>query len=291
MAGFRYQYLRQSNLSAFPAFGFSSSAGTTDAAVTPRVGLLWQPRTWLSLYSNYVENFGPNNGYGQTADSKEVPPTSAHQWELGTKTTLLDGRLSATVAYYELAKTNIPTTDPANPQFVVVTGEALSRGWEFDVQGEIVRGWNVIANYANDDVRVTKSSPTDTFNPPGTRFAQVPRSRGNLWSTYEFQSGSLRGLKLGVGATAQGNEPYLFGGTSPLRLPGYASIDAMAGYGFRLGAAKCSVQLNATNLLDQRYITNSELPTPDPSNPPYGTQRAVIYGSPRSFLGSLRIEL
>jgi iron complex outermembrane receptor protein len=54
MGGLRYQYVHIT----------SSYTALTDDAVTPRVGILWQPQSWLSVYSNYVENFGANSGRG-----------------------------------------------------------------------------------------------------------------------------------------------------------------------------------------------------------------------------------
>ena len=43
----------------------------------------------------------------------------------------------------------------------IAVGEVRSRGPELDIQGEILPGWNVIATYANQDVRVTKSNDTE----------------------------------------------------------------------------------------------------------------------------------
>ena len=288
LGGIRYQFLSQDSFANLPAFALSQNISVRDDAVTPRVGLLWRPRDWLSLYGSYAENFGPNNNSSITPDGKLVPPTSAHQWEVGAKTDSLGGRLSATLAYFDLTKTNIPTADPANPGFVLLIGEARSTGLELDLQGEVLPGWNIIANYAYTNARVTQASPADTSNPVGSPLGGVPKDLGHLWTTYEFQFRELRGLKIGAGATYNGPEPYLFAGTSSLRIPGYATLDLTAGYSFKLGLLKSSVQLNATNILDKIYIINSELPTTD--NPPYGTQRAVIYGAPRTLLGSLKIE-
>jgi iron complex outermembrane receptor protein len=86
-----------------------------------------RPRDWLSVYANYAEGFGPNDSY-TAYPNKPVAPSDARQWEVGAKTEIFDGRLRATAAYFELTKTNVPTSDPAHPGFSIVTGEVLSKG-------------------------------------------------------------------------------------------------------------------------------------------------------------------
>jgi iron complex outermembrane receptor protein len=162
----------------------------------------------LSLYSNYAENFGANTGAfafggldasGNPLPGKPLPPQSAQQWEVGAKTEFLDGRLRATLAYFDLTKQNVATVDFQHQTECGgggcsrAVGEARSKGPELDIQGEILPGWNVIATYANQDVRVTKSSNasgTDFFGfEVGNRLEFVPRNIGSVWNTYEIQQG------------------------------------------------------------------------------------------------------
>ncbi|NOU20195.1 MAG: TonB-dependent receptor, partial [Methyloglobulus sp.] len=134
MGGIRYQYIHTHKKDLLS----STTSAQTQDAVTPRVGILWQPQSWLSLYANYVESFGANNG--TVFPNKVVSPSSAEQFEGGIKTEFFDGRLRATLAYYDLTKTNIATTDPRpnRGDFVVVTGAVHSRGPELDITGEIL---------------------------------------------------------------------------------------------------------------------------------------------------------
>ncbi|MEI7997116.1 MAG: TonB-dependent receptor, partial [Methylococcaceae bacterium] len=81
MGGIRYQNIRLRNKFVYAKdFGgdVSPTPSTADA-VTPRVGILWQPQNWLSLYANYVESFGAN--YGNIYPTTPVPPTNAEQYE------------------------------------------------------------------------------------------------------------------------------------------------------------------------------------------------------------------
>ncbi len=42
--------------------GAVSDTPSSADAVNPRVGILWQPQHWLSVYANYLESFGANYG-------------------------------------------------------------------------------------------------------------------------------------------------------------------------------------------------------------------------------------
>lgn len=298
LGGVRYQNLNQRNQFTDPTCYLTSTCtldhltkqyGLTAEAVTPRVGLLWRPVEWISLYGNYTEGFSPNPGLA-TRDGSLVAPSQGNQWEGGVKVELFGGRLRATGAYYHLVKTNIPI-QIAGTQYFTVAGEARSQGPELDIQGEILPGWNAIATYANTDVIFTKSdSSLDPAHPAGARFETTPRNTASLWSTYEFQQEPLRGLKIGAGYTYRGPQlPWNFSGkiVQTPELPGYGTVDAMAAYEFHLDKTKIIAQLNVKNLFDRRYYAESELlqaPTQ-----PYDYQKRV-YGAPRTFMGSIRAE-
>jgi iron complex outermembrane recepter protein len=205
MGGLRYQYVHTTNDAGFgPGGGISVLA--TDEAVTPRVGLSWQPKSWFSLYGNYTENFGAQAGaraFKAGTPGTPLSPQTAQQWEGGIKTEFLDGRLRATFAYYDLTKQNVATADTqhiieCNGPCSIAVGEVNSHGPELDIQGEILPGWNMIATYASLDVRVTKSTgdPNGTGFEVGNRLQFVPRNVGSLWTTYEAQQGALKGFKV-----------------------------------------------------------------------------------------------
>lgn len=122
-----------------------------------------------------------------------MPPSEAEQWEVGAKTEFFGGRLRATLAYYDLTKTNVATDDNLRPNqgFSVVAGAVRSRGPELDIQGEILPGWNLIAAYANTDVITTKTF--NAYPAQGNRYHGVPRNTASFWNTYEFKNGDWQG--------------------------------------------------------------------------------------------------
>ena len=291
LGGIRYQNIHETEV--FTATGSSSSVNPviTADAVTPRVGLVWQPQHWLSLYSNFAEGFGVNTGFTYP-DGKAVPPTGAEQWEIGAKTEFFNGRLRATLAYFDLTKTNIATANP-NPTLAAqgyssVTGAARTRGPELDIQGEILPGWNVIGNYANLDAVITQSNNGDV----GNRFYNVPRNLGKVWTTYEVQQGNAKGLKFGGGVTLQDGLVGGYSQSTAANIPGYATVSLMSGYSFKVGKPKITLQLNVDNLLDKQYYTNGVNNSTQLINAiGYSYQYDYrSFGMPRTFIGSINIQ-
>ncbi|QGM46805.1 TonB-dependent siderophore receptor [Methylocystis heyeri] len=298
LGGLRYQYLNQRNqftdgncfATATCTLDFLVKRyGELDQVVTPRVGLLWRPREWVSFYGNYTEGFSPNLGK-ISSDGTLIAPSSANQWEGGVKLELFDGRVRATGAYYHLVKTNIPV-QAIGTQFYTTVGAARSQGPEFDLQGEILPGWKAIIAYANTDVIYTKTNPIlDPAHPVGSRFEGVPRNTARLFSTYEFQLEPLRGLKFGGGYTFHGTQPaWNFSGINfhTYQVPSYGVVDLLAAYEFSVGTSKLTAQLNVANLFDRKYYTDAEVqhfPTV-----PFDAQPR-LFGNPRMLKASLKAE-
>jgi iron complex outermembrane receptor protein len=244
----------------------------SDTATTPRVGLLWQPQSWLSLYGNYAENFGANTG--RDWQNEALRPESAQQKELGVKAEFLGGKLRTSLAYFDLTKQNVATSDPAHLGFQIAVGEIRSKGTELDIQGEIQRGWNVIATYAHTDARITKSNNGDE----GLRKGDVPKDMASLWTTYEFSQTQLPGWKVGGGATWRSSTTDA---TNTIDTPGYTLVDVMTSYEFKAGRKKVTAQLNINNLFDKSYFTDAMV---------YGNLGYMQFGAPRAATASLKVE-
>ena len=243
-----------------------------DGGFSPNVGVVVQPIPWLSFYANYAQSFGLSNGTpapGQPA----LPPQKGTQWEGGVKAELLDNRLVATFAYYDIHKTNI-LQQVLGTGYSIPIGEAESKGVEFDLAGRINDNWSAIATYTHDDALITE----DQTGNVGHRLQNVPRNQGSLWLKYTAPA-ELRGLNVGAGLRAVGQRPG--DDQNDFWVPAYATVDAFASYKLPLPAQypKMTIQLNVNNLANARYYEAST----------YG-RLAVYPGSPRTFLVSLRAE-
>jgi len=165
-----------------------------------------------------------------------------------------------------------------NPVNTVTIGEAESRGVEFDVAGEILPGWRMIGAYSHLPFsEITKDVGFDGgLSNQGKRLFLAPRHAGSFWNTYEFLGGHLRGLKLGAGVVAVGQREGDPGNT--FQLPGFATVNLLASYQWKLGPTKLTAQLNVDNLLDKTYFTGTN------------SGLNITPGAPRTFLGALRVE-
>ncbi|NEQ83695.1 MAG: TonB-dependent receptor, partial [Moorea sp. SIO2I5] len=76
-------------------------------------------------------------------------PEQGEQFEVGVKAELLEGRLAANLAYFDITLENVTTPDPNNQFFLVTVGEERSQGVELDVAGEILPGWNLVQRGRN----------------------------------------------------------------------------------------------------------------------------------------------
>ncbi|MEH1889897.1 MAG: TonB-dependent receptor [Nostoc sp.] len=146
------------------------------------------------MYASYSRSF---NADGSRDRNKELlEPSRGTQYEVGIKAELFDKRLSATLAAYDIAKTNVPTVDPIDDQYSIALGEVKSRGIELDVAGEILTGWKVIASgYLNNAYVSKDNNPTVQ----GKHLENAPYHGASLWTTYEIKQGDLQGLQFGAG--------------------------------------------------------------------------------------------
>jgi iron complex outermembrane receptor protein len=251
------------------------------------VGVVFQPLPWFSVYGNFTESYGLNNGLN-AANLKPLPSQQAIQWEAGVKAEFFDKMLTATAAFFDINKHNIATANPIDP--TGATYELLSarsHGAELDITGRIDRNWSVIANYSHVDVRVTKGSPYNPADPQdliydlpftGYKLPGVPDNTGNLWVKYDAD-GAFRGVTGAVGVsrigTAQGDFANSF------IMPAYTLVKLMAGYRFQVGKTWVTTQVNVDNLTNSRYFYGFTA---------YSNRFSMTPGAPRSALATVRIE-
>lgn len=240
-------------------------------AFKPRVGLLYQPWDWGSVYFNYTESLGLNNGM-QTSGQPFAPET-ATQYEFGVKTEFFDKRLLATLALYNITKNNMLTPSPINPAYSISVGQARSKGVELELQGQVTKNINLIGAYSYDAAKITQAND----GTQGNMLPNVPLNSGSLWGKYTFDNDVLPGVSLGTGVYVRGmrqGDVY-----NAFQLPGYARWDASAAYSFEEFGGKITTQLNVYNILNQIYYDSA-----------IGGSTHVFPGVPLTFLGSVRVE-
>ena len=193
LAGLRYDTVKQTLTNVQTASTPASDRSRQDDAVTPRLGIVYHPISELSLYASYARSFNPSQSV--SASGELLEPEEGEGFEVGVKAELLNRKLFATVAYFDITKQNVAVANPVFLNFSIATGEQRSRGVGLDVNGDILPGWNVVVTYAYIDAEVTKDANPGLV---GSRLVNIPE-HSVVWTTYEIQTGSLQSLGIGFG--------------------------------------------------------------------------------------------
>ena len=219
------------------------------SATSPRVGLVYQPSKAWSLYASAAKGFRPNSGI--SIANQAFPAEQSRSYELGAK--LETGKLTGTLAVYDISKRNVLTVNPLNTDFAVAAGEVGSRGLELDVSGELARGLRVSGAYAYTDATVTRGDNTIVT---GSRFANVARHSANLVATQQFSLGTGM-ASFGGGLQYVGERLGDVAVSSNFTLPAYTTAKLLASYS---PTAKLRLSLNVENLFNRSYYASSYSP-------------------------------
>jgi iron complex outermembrane recepter protein len=235
---------------------------------TPRIGFVYQVTPNQSVYAQYQTSLAANNGRNPK-DGAALKPERAKQFELGYKAQWFDGALATTLAAYQLEKKNLADYSLFFAQNIILTtGKARSRGLEFDALGQLSERVSVIASYAYTETEVIE----DAFN-RGKQLANVPKHSGSIWARY-----TLGAYSFGGGIFAQSQRQGDSGNT--FQMPGYATVDLMASYAFRMGTGRATTQANLKNAFNKTYFTSSHQFVSD----------WVAVGAPRTASLTLRYD-
>ncbi|MDZ7645419.1 MAG: TonB-dependent receptor [Woeseiaceae bacterium] len=162
------------------------------------------------FYYSYSEGFEPQtftDGDGNTISA----PQEMEQHEIGLKAEMIDGAVGMAVALFDYEITNIEVSSSYLGSFggfgsTVLEGSQEATGLELELIGEILPGWNVLANYAWLDAEILNPNNT-AGTPPRT----TPEHSGAITTTYEFLDGSMAGLRVGATLKFSGDYSYVEG--------------------------------------------------------------------------------
>ena len=222
-----------------------------DGFFSPRVGLIYRPESWISIYGNRVEGFGLNTYRSDT--SQPLKPETSTQYEAGVKTELLDGKLNTNLAYFHIGKNNVAALIGDGGVFSTI-GSARSQGIELDIAGKLTESLSLTTSYAFTDAKITSEfiDSNTGNNDQGHRLPNVAEHSSNTWLKYAFHESELKGLSMGIGAYIAGKRNG--DNANSYQLPGYVRVDTFAGYSMKLGSSKLTTQLNVNNIFDKTYF-------------------------------------
>jgi iron complex outermembrane receptor protein len=226
----------------------------------------------ISVYGMYGKSFLPTI-FDVDASGQILDPETGTIYEAGVKTEWLEQRLAINAAMYRIDRDKIAISVEGSPGtfFAIPSGLQRSEGFELEINGQPLPGWNLSAAYNRLDSNF--EDPRDPF------FGATPGGaadwQASLFTSYELQSGPLQGF--GVGATAFAIDDRGLSTFSRGMLDGYERVDLNF---FYKGLPRWEFALLIRNVLDERYVE--------------GADRAgaiAQFGSPTAALLTVRRQL
>ncbi|HWC63274.1 MAG TPA: TonB-dependent siderophore receptor, partial [Rhizomicrobium sp.] len=211
--------------------------------------LIYKPVENGTFYLTYGTSFNPsaetldiiNSFTSFSLNNENIGPERNQTIELGTKWAI--GGVVANASLFETDKVNVRIPDPSIPGFNTLGGNQRVQGFELNLQGKIMEGWNVNLGYDYLSSGTTRTAPGGPV--AGFPLVFTPHNNLKFWTTYQV----LPELEIGGGGEYVGSR---YAQTSvPVELvPDYMTFDAMAKYKIN---DQMEVQLNAYNLTDRLY--------------------------------------
>lgn len=223
-----------------------------------RAGLMYKATKNINAYASYIEGFQMQTdaylGYDgfrrRLSDGKIVrdpfKPKTTRMYEFGAKTEWLEGKLHASIAYYDIKQNNILTYDDtvyngAVDELMTEGGTERNKGLEIDVMGRILPNWLVNAGYAYNDSKVIDQK-RGTY-----RKDNAPKHTFNLWTRFDVKEGFFKNL--GVGAGLNYSAEKISWQEPDLVLPDYTIIDAAVYYKIK----DMQLSFNINNIFNKTY--------------------------------------
>jgi catecholate siderophore receptor len=145
----------------------------------------------------------------------------------------------------------------------VTDGKQRARGFELELVGQILRGWNVWLAYTYLDPRILESNDIQSgIAIEGNRLANVPENTASMWTTYDITP------QWQVGGGANFVDLRYANNDNLNKVPSYVRGDVMVAY---RPITPLELRFNVINISDAKYF--------DAVHPSH-----VIPGNARTFL-------
>ena len=241
----------------------------------PYAGVTYDLTDYLTAYASYTDVFMPQEFYNLDRNSKMLDPDEGENYEIGLKSEFFDGRLNASLAYFEVKESNRPIPDdawnnlsPTPPNYAFKGTSAKTKGYELEISGELSPGWSLQGGYTHKVVRDDTGKKISTFE---------PEDQLSFYTIYKLK-GDLNKVSVGGGARWQSTAWQEMYNSPKDRYEDFSQkpywiVDLMTRYQF---TENLSTTLNVNNVFDKYYYTN------------IGFYNSAIYGEPRNFMLTTR---
>ncbi|WP_049440291.1 ferric-rhodotorulic acid/ferric-coprogen receptor FhuE [Stenotrophomonas maltophilia] len=212
---------------------------------TPYAGLVFDINDTYSTYASYTEIFQPQTL--KDRNGSYLDPVDGKSYEVGVKGAWFDNRLNASLAVFRIEQDNVgqatgePVQGSQNEFAYRAARGTVSRGFEFEVNGELAPGWNATFGASRYVAKDINGADINT---------NLPQTALKLFTSYTPQS--LQALTVGGGANWQNRIYYPVPAYGRIEQSGYALVSAFLRYRI---SPEFSVQANLNNLLDKKYLS------------------------------------
>ncbi|MCM0665213.1 TonB-dependent receptor [Flavobacterium tyrosinilyticum] len=218
-------------------------------AFSPKFGIVYQPIIdKVSLFANYMDGFANSAPVTEilgdgTTRPRTFKPEHANQFEIGTKLNVFKDKLYATFSYYDIqVKDQVYVVYTATSQTPYQDGAQRNKGFEAEFVANPIDGLNIVAGYSYVDAVLNAGDPSFVGRRPES---SGPRNLANLWASYKFPEGDLKGFGLGFGGNyADKNLIMNRNGVGQFTIPSYTVLNSSIFY----GTEKYTLTLKLDNL-------------------------------------------
>ncbi|MDY0989246.1 TonB-dependent receptor [Flavobacterium sp. CFBP9031] len=205
-------------------------------AFSPKFGIVYQPIIdKVSLFANYMDGFANSAPVTEilgdgTTRPRTFKPEHANQFEIGTKLNVFKDKLYATFSYYDIqVKDQVYVVYTATSQTPYQDGAQRNKGFEAEFVASPIDGLNIVAGYSYVDAVLNAGDPSFVGRRPES---SGPRNLANLWASYKFPEGDLKGFGLGFGGNyADKNLIMNRNGVGQFTIPSYTVLNSSIFYG------------------------------------------------------------
>lgn len=266
-----------------PAYNLTSNATSA--------GIVIKPIKQISLFASRNSTGSSMPG---SLNAGVTSPTAkfaeGDQKEYGAKASFMDGRLTASFAWFDIAQKNTQVTNSeffrlqalgqstaGLPQFLLM--DLTSKGWEFEGTYSLAKNLTILGNISESKVRQPITNQ---------RLRGVPDRSYAIYVDYRFTEGPLNGFGVNVGvdykSDVAGENSSGYTTSRPLPTgPAFVPLQPsflvedrqLVNLGVTYRRGEWSAAVTALNVFDKEYIQAA------------GSRGAVTVGTPMNLKGSI----
>ncbi len=222
------------------AYGVAQKADE-DHKLTPYVGAVYDVNSESSVYASYTGIYRPQVETGTSGSV--LAPLKGKNYEMGVKSEWFNKRLNSAFALFKTEQENQAVVIGQTAQRTIYEGiEATSKGYEFDLAGEVMEGLSVNAGYTRlMSIKGQGGTSANTF---------TPRHMAHVSAVYRVPF--IKNLKVGASVNWQ-SDIYVDIGSVRYTQDSYAVLNLMANYKID---KHWDAAVNLYNVTDEKYLSS-----------------------------------